>query len=119
MRRRARLLTDTEPRKDASEQIIAGELAGDLIERRLRAAQLLGHELPGTALGELALRLLDVPARAPQGLEVPEARADRTALDRLKAHAAFQVHPQLFDPRPGECRDVKARGTGHGIGERK
>src|SRR5215472_6957615 len=114
MRRRARLLPDTEPRKDASEQIVAGELAGDLIEGGLRGAQLLGHELTGTALGELPLRLLDVRPRAREGLEVPEPCADRTALDRLKAHADLEVHPQLFDPLTGERRDDKTRRTARG-----
>src|SRR5438105_12952057 len=48
------LLADTEPGENPSQQIIRGELAGDLAQGVLRGAQLLGDQLPGTVLGELA-----------------------------------------------------------------
>jgi hypothetical protein len=40
----ARLLSDAKTAEDPPEQIIGAELAGDLAERSLREAELLGHE---------------------------------------------------------------------------
>src|SRR2546430_16383130 len=58
------LLADTEPGENPSQQIIRGELAGDLAQGVLRGAQLLGDQLPGTVLGELARGCFGVLARS-------------------------------------------------------
>src|SRR5579864_7299432 len=84
-------LPDTESREDAPEQILASELTGDLRERLLRAAQLLGHQLPGAALGELPRRFLGVAARARQCIQVAAARADHPGLGALIPHALLEV----------------------------
>ena len=100
---------DTETREDAAQEILAGELAGDLIQRLLRAAQLLRHQLTGAPLGELPGGLLERGAGAQQRLEMAGARADRPTLDGLVADAALQVRAQLLDPGAGERGDVQAR----------
>src|SRR5260370_39842952 len=66
-------LSDTEPGEYPPEQILAGELAGDLAQGLLRGAQLLGDRFPGTRRGELAGRLFGGVAGPAEGLHVPAA----------------------------------------------
>src|SRR5262249_34041071 len=98
------LLADAESREDARQQVLAGELPGDLAQGLLRAAQLLGHELAGARLGQLPLSLAHMRPRALQGLEVPAACTHRAALDDLVAHAVLQVRAQRVEPRARERR---------------
>ena len=89
-----RLLADTEAGKDPAQEVVAGEFAGNLVQRLLGAAKLFGDELAGTAFLELALSFIDVAAGAGQGLEVPVARGDRACVECLIAHAELQVGAQ-------------------------
>src|ERR1700680_5300727 len=72
--------SDAEPGEYPPQQILAGELAGDLAQGLLRGAQLLGDQLPGTVLGELARGFLGVLAWPRGGLQVPAAGADRPGI---------------------------------------
>src|SRR5260370_27627417 len=96
-------LSDTEPGEYPPEQILAGELAGDLAQGLLRGAPLLGDQFPGTLLGELAGGLFGVLACPPGGLQVPTAAADLPARPPLVTHAqrltpAPVTHPPPADP---------------------
>ena len=88
------------PGEDPAEEILAGELAGDLVQRLLRRAQLLGHELAGAPLGELTRRLLGVRPGARQRLQVPAAGRRSPRLHAPVAHALLQVRTQRIDPGP-------------------
>src|SRR5215469_15248553 len=102
-------LSYAKPGEDPPEQVLAGELAGDLIQCLLRAPQLLGHELPGAPLGEQPRGLLGVLARERERLEVALARAYRSTVDALITHAGLEVGAQLREPGAGESRDHEAR----------
>src|SRR5260370_42515364 len=91
-------LSDTEPGEYPPEQILAGELPGDLAQGLLRCAQLLGDQFPGTLLGELAGGLFPVRGRPREGLQAPAADADRPALPALGAPALPQMRPQYPAP---------------------
>src|ERR1700685_602846 len=54
-----RLLSDAKAGEDPPEQILVAELAADLVQRLLRAAQLLRDQLAGTTFLEHPRRLLD------------------------------------------------------------
>src|SRR6516164_402501 len=86
---------DAKPGEDPTEQVLAGELAGDLVERLLRGTQLLRHELPGAPLGEEPRGRLGVLARERERLEVAPARAARSTVDALKPHTGLENTPQL------------------------
>jgi hypothetical protein len=60
--RSGRLFTDAEAGENPPQQIISGEFTGDLAQSLLRPAKLLGDELAGAALLELAVRLVDIAA---------------------------------------------------------
>src|SRR5260370_4335423 len=95
-------LSDTEPGEYPPEQILAGELAGDLAQGLLRGAQLLGDQFPGTLLGELAGGLFGVLAGPREGLQVPAAGADRPRLHPLATPALLQIRAHLLQPLAGE-----------------
>src|SRR4029077_1934741 len=103
------LFSDAEPGEDASEQILARELPGDLVQRLLPAAQLLGHELTGAPLRQLPRGFLRVLTGACQRLEVALAGAHRAGIDALVAHAVLQVRAQLGKPASVERGDQQAR----------
>src|SRR5260370_40958152 len=97
-------LSDTEPGEYPPEQILAGELAGDLAQGLLRGAQLLGDQFPGTLLGELAGGLFGVLAGPRQGLQVPAAGAGRPARPAPAAPALPPGPERLQQPRAAERR---------------
>src|SRR5204862_4343525 len=113
------LLADAEPGENPSQQIIRGELAGDLAQGVLRGAQLLGDQLPGTVLGELARGFFGVLARPREGLQVPAARADRPRIHGLIPHALLQLRAPLVQPPPGERRQRDVRRAGERVGDRQ
>ena len=47
---RTRLLADAEAGKNAAQEVLGGELAGDLVQGLLGAAELFGDELAGAAV---------------------------------------------------------------------
>src|SRR5215469_5677095 len=102
-------LSDAKPGEDPPEQVVAGELAGDLVQRLLRDPQLLGHELPGAPLDEQPRGLLGVLARERERLEVALASADRATVDALITHAGLEVGAQLREPGARERRDHETR----------
>src|SRR4051812_14548079 len=58
-------LADAEPAEDGTEEIVGSERAGDLAERVVGEAELLGEELErGVAAAGVRARLLEVRARA-------------------------------------------------------
>src|SRR5574337_1414496 len=67
-------LADAEGGKDRTQQILAGERAGDLAERTLRGGEFLGHELGGRVRLSRT-RGGQVPSRALQCENVAGARA--------------------------------------------
>src|ERR1700684_4536054 len=88
------LFADAEAGKDPPQQILAGELAADLIQRPLRDTQLLGHEFSGSRLLHTPRGLLHAAPRTCQPLEVPLTRRDTAALEGVIPHARLQVRPQ-------------------------
>ena len=44
------LFSDTEAGKYFSQQVVAGELAGDFVQRLLRFAQFFGHQFAGAII---------------------------------------------------------------------
>ena len=67
------LLADAERRKNLAEQVVARELAGQLAQRRLRVAQVLGGELERTI--EVCARGAQLRARSLERVEVAATRA--------------------------------------------
>src|ERR1700730_9781057 len=84
---RTRLLADAEAGKDPAQEVVGGELAGDLVQGLLGAAKLFGYELAGAAVLELALSFVDVTAGAGEGLQVALASGDCARVECLIAHA--------------------------------
>src|SRR5205085_8882826 len=65
------LLADTEPTEDRAEQVVGGEAAGDLAERVVRRAQLLGDELERpVAGGGMNLGGLEMPGGPAQRVDM-------------------------------------------------
>src|SRR6202049_2205915 len=93
--------SDAEPGENPPQQILAGELAGDLAQGLLRAAQLLGGQFPGTVLGELARGFFGVLACPREGLQVPAAGADRPSIHGLVPHALLQMRAQVLQALAG------------------
>lgn len=83
----ASLLPDAKARKNPPEQIVRAELAGDLRERLLRLAQLLGHELAGAVVDELSRGGLQMPLRARERIEVAAAGGDGAGVGPDEADA--------------------------------
>src|ERR1700716_2299621 len=81
-----RLFSDAEAGKNPPEEVIAGELSGDLVQGFPGGAKLFGDQLAGPAVLELALSFVNVVAGAGQGIEVPLARGDRPGVQCLIAH---------------------------------
>src|SRR6266446_2009183 len=115
----ALLLADAEPGENPPQQILRGELAGDLTQGLLRGAQLLGDQLPGTVLGELARGFFGVLSRTRQRLQVPAAGADRPGIHTLVPHALLQMRAQLVQPPAGERRERDVRRAGKRVGDRQ
>src|SRR5579883_2143570 len=114
----AYLLADTEAAEDPAQQILAGELPGDLVERLLRAAQLLGHQLTGAAVAQPLLRLRHLPSGAAEGIEMPLPGGDRAGLQCLVTHAGLQVRTQGVQSIARQGRERNPWRTGEGVGYR-
>ena len=71
------------------EQIIRREFAGDLTETLLRLPKLLGHQLAGASILELALCFVQMSVGAIQRVEMAAAGGDRAGAGALESHAFF------------------------------
>src|SRR5262245_54506543 len=98
---RRQLFTDAEARKDAPEQIVCAELAGDLAETLRSQPQLLGKELELTiALRGVLLRDLEVRACCLQRLQMPLACKEHRLARRLAPPGdAQQFRAQAVEAR--------------------
>ena len=86
---RGRLLADAETGKNPSQQIVGGELAGDLGEGLLRQSQFFRRQFAALLL-QLLLCLLGVGVGAGNGVQVSAAGAD-TRLPSLRLLGQFPV----------------------------
>ena len=89
------LFPDAEARENPPEQIVRVKLAGNLVERPLRKAQLFRDELACAALLELARRFEKVRSRGAQRIEVTTARRDGAGFHALITDALLQVLTQV------------------------
>src|ERR1700733_10767870 len=109
-----KLLPDTEAGENPPQQVLVAELPADLVQRLLRAAQLLGDELPRAAFLEHARGLFDAGAGAGEGLDMPLTRGDAAALQGVIAHAGFQMCTQTIHAMAGERGSLDAWYPGGG-----
>src|SRR5688572_2131832 len=107
---RASSLADAEARKYAPQQIVARKLAGDLVQRLLRLAQLVGHQLTRARV-ELRFRMRERRRGAIQRIEMPAPR-DEIALGWLVPDALFQVLAQQLQACAGQRGKAQHRPTG-------
>lgn len=75
------------------------ELSSDLAQSALCDTQLFGHQLASPRLFELSHRLFGVSLGALKRLDMPRARADRSALTGIEPHGRFQVFAQFGKAR--------------------
>ena len=69
------LFPDAKPAEDLAEQFVWRGVAHDVAEGALREAQLLGEQVElGGGLIEPPHRLIEMPGREPQRLNMPSAR---------------------------------------------
>src|SRR5215472_13534697 len=87
------LLPYAETSEDLTQQVVAGEFAGDLGEAELRQAQFLRQQFTGSGF-HMSLRLLQVLPGAAQGIQVPAPGAEAVLPRLLKAGHALQVRAQ-------------------------
>lgn len=95
------LLPDAETRKYPPQQVITGELTSDFAERLLGATELLGNQLAGTALLQLALGFIDIAAGTAQRIEVSLASGHSAGIDCLIAHALLEMGTERIHPYAG------------------
>src|SRR5579859_4932027 len=92
----ALLFPDAEAGEDPPQQIVAGELAGDLAQGELRQPQVLRQQLPGARLGLIRGGVEVLPGTV-QGIEMPApgAEASRLLLETRRVHEVFaqEIHP--------------------------
>ena len=99
------LLSDAEARKNHPEQVVGGELAGDLVDGLLGEAEFLGHQLEGVAGFEGGV---DAGVGFAQGDEVAFAGEDHVFAVAVPAGDAQKLGAQQLDALAGLGRQVDA-----------
>lgn len=78
---REKLFPDAETGEDTTQKIVGGEVAGDVVEAILSAAQIFSEKFAGSVGSQLGLTLKKIVAGFFQGIQVATAGAE-TAFQR-------------------------------------
>lgn len=95
---RSESFTDAEAGEDSPEQVVRAERSGDLAERLLCQAQILGQQLARAGQCQLGMPMLQVLVGQTQCVQMAAPSAETAFRSLLVAHALLEVFAEQLDP---------------------